>query len=305
MNCLLCGSDYLHLVTSELRNGPGEVLRCTGCELEMLNGPTVDYETPKYYRGTHGPILGKLSTAQEIFEAYRPHQDHRIFILKSLLTDKTRLLEVGCSAGQFLDAVKEHVGKAVGVEPDPEAAECAAKTGCSVYRNLSELPKGRYDVICLFQVVEHMADPLEGLEALTPYLADGGTICVEVPSLTDPLLTVYENEAYKRFYYHEAHAFYFSPKSLGLLMEKVGFKGDLYGVQDYTFLNHLHWQMTNSPQPSCADGLIPKWPAGELPEFGKLLDVFAFEVDRRYKALLAQAGATENVTFIGKRNGDK
>jgi SAM-dependent methyltransferase len=300
VNCLLCGSDYLHIVTDQLRNGPGEVLRCADCDLEMLNAPVVDYEAE--YRDTHGPVLGERPDAADIFNAYRPYQDQRVALLEAELGPDATLLEVGCSAGQFLDAVKDRVGKATGVEPDPLAAKHAATTtGCSVYPNLQALPKGRYDIICLFQVVEHMGNPLEELAAVTRYLADGGTLCVEVPSLTDPLLTLYDNAAYRRFFYHEAHGFYFSPKSLRALMKQLGFTGLVYGVQDYTFLNHLHWQYANKPQPDCHAGLKAEWPAGPLPEYGNLLDRFAFEVDRRYKMALIQAGCTENIAFLGTR----
>lgn len=301
MNCLLCGSDYLLTVTTELRNGPGEVLRCGDCDLEMLNGKMVDYTQD--YRATHGPILGKRSSPAELFAAYRPHQGLRVELLKPHLKPETRLLELGCSAGQFLDAVKPHVGSAAGIEVDPEVAAFAAgRTGCSVYQKPDQLPKGRFDVLCAFQVVEHLTDPLKELGALIDRLEPDGVLCIEVPSLHDPLLTVYRNAAYRRFYYHEAHRWYFSPKSLRALGEKLGFHGNLYGVQDYTFLNHLHWAYANAPQASCADGLEPMWPA-QLPDedMQAVLTAFTQEVDRRYKMLLGQVGQTENITFIGRR----
>lgn len=299
MNCLLCGSDYLLTVTTELRNGLGEILRCGDCELEMLNGAPVDYT--KDYRATHGPVLGQRSTPEEIFAAYRPHQGLRLELLKPHLTDKMRLLELGCSAGQFLDAVKPLVRSAAGIELDPAAAQYAREhTECSVYEKVSEIPKGEINLLCAFQVIEHLTDPLKELAPFIERLAPDGVLCVEVPSLHDPLLTIYKNEAYKRFYYHEAHRWYFSPKSLNALCEKLGFKGDIYGIQDYTFLNHLHWAFAGTPQPTSADGLDAKWPA-TLPQMQEVLDAFALEVDRRYKTLLAQVGQTENITFIGKR----
>lgn len=300
MKCLLCGSDYLLTVTTELRNGPGDVLRCGACDLEMLNGaPAVDYA--QAYRDGHGPVLGQRNTPVELFTAYRPHQEHRVALLKPLFTKTTRVLEIGCSAGQFLDTVKPHVKEAVGIEVDPGAAAYAQeRTGCSVYAKLSELPKGTFGLLCYFQVVEHLTNPLEEIRAALPYLAPEGVLCIEVPSLRDPLLTVYQNAAYRTFYYHEAHRFYFSPKSLRLLIEQLGFTGDVYGVQDYTFLNHLHWAFTGKPQASCEEGLVAKWPA-HPPQLPEVLDDFAVAVDQRYKTYLAQIGCTENITFVGRR----
>lgn len=298
--CPLCASTYLLTVTTELRGGtPGTVVSCAPCELQMLVGPPVDYT--KDYRATHGPVLGQRSTPEEIFAAYRPHQGLRLELLKPHLTDTTRLLELGCSAGHFLDAVKPLVASAMGVELDPAAAQYAReRTGCSVYETPAHLPKGAFDVLCAFQVVEHLTDPLKDLAPFIDRLAPDGILCLEVPSLHDPLLTIYQSEAYKRFFYHEAHRWYFSPKSLNALCEKLGFKGDIYGIQDYTFLNHLHWAFAGTPQPTSADGLDAKWPA-TLPQMQEVLDAFAAEVDRRYKTLLAQVGTTENISFVGKR----
>lgn len=299
MKCLLCGSDYLLTVTTELRNGPGEVLRCGACDLEMLRASEVNYASD--YRANHGPVLGQRSTPAELFDAYHPHQAHRVALLKPLFTEATRVLEIGCSAGQFLDAVTPHVKEAVGVELDPEAAAYAReRTGCSVYARLSDLPKGTFGLLCYFQVVEHLTNPLEEIRAALPFLAPEGVVCIEVPNLKDPLLTVYQNAAYKRFYYHEAHRFYFSPRSLRLLTEQLGFTGDIYGVQDYTFLNHLHWAFTGRPQATCQEGLTAKWPATP-PQLPEVLDDFAIAVDQRYKTYLAQIGCTENITFVGKR----
>ena len=301
MTCPLCGGADLPVIRTELRNGPGTVRRCEGCDLEMLDGPPVDY-TDGSYRATHGPVLGMRSTPAELYAAYRPHQDHRVAILQPHLGPAVKLLEAGCSVGAFLDAVKPHVHGAVGIEPDAEAAAFAmAQTRCAVVPRAADLPLGAFDVLALFQVVEHLVDPLAELGALVAHLAPAGVLCIEVPSLRDPLLTVYDNAAYRRFYYHEAHRFYFSPRSLRALVAKLGFAGDVYGVQDYTFLNHLHWAFTNRPQPTAGDGLVAKWPAGPLPHLGPVLDSFAVEVDRRYKGALGQAGCTENICFVGKR----
>ena len=295
MNCLLCGTDDLQLVTKELRNGPGEVYRCSECDLEMLSGAEVDYV--KDYRETHGPILGKRSTPAELYDQYSPFQDRRLALLADHVGLESRVLEVGCSAGYFLEALKRHVREVVGIEPDPEVGAWAReKTGCSVFKKLTELPMGRFDAICLFQVVEHMTDPLGELKVILESLKPEGTLCIEVPSLWDPMLTVYDNEAYRKFFYHEAHRFYFSPKSLQALVEQLGLAGVIIGAQDYTFLNHLHWQFTNKPQPTAKDGMQAHWPSGFL-----TLTELAAQIDRRYKEFLIHQGFTENVVFVGQR----
>jgi 2-polyprenyl-3-methyl-5-hydroxy-6-metoxy-1,4-benzoquinol methylase len=95
------------------------------------------------------------------------------------------LLDVGCGEGTFLAAASSRYD-VYGVEPDPEAAGRARTllperitTG-----TLSDLPSEppNYDVITLFEVLEHVADPLETLVACRKLLGPGGVIVISVPN---------------------------------------------------------------------------------------------------------------------------
>ncbi len=303
MNCLLCDSDELSLLTEELRHGPGRVHYCSTCALGMLDPSScelVDYEHT--YRDRHGPILGKRSSAAELFDAYRPYQHNRIQALLRHLGSDARVLEVGCSAGYFLDAIRGAVKEVVGVECNMEAAERARLTGCEVYPQVGDV-LGKFDLICLFQTVEHMTDPLTELTHITQRLAPDGLLCIEVPNLNDPLLALYHNAAYRKFFFHEAHLWYFSAISLRLLMRRLGLKGTMHFTQDYSFLNHLNWHFHNEPQATCHSGLgTPRLFLRDPPTPAELaLMEWAKTANALYKGILAQFGYTENIMFIGKR----
>jgi SAM-dependent methyltransferase len=202
--------------------------------------------------------------------------------------------------------VRGLVGEVVGIDYDSEAAAFAArKCGCTTYSGeLSEsgLPEHSFDVICAMQVMEHVVDPIAFARMLAKYLAPGGIVYVEVPNLADPLLSLYAEPSYRPFYFHEAHVFYMSARALATIMLRAGFSGELHFLQEYNFLNHLHWVTRHGPQPSCHPGLqAPTVPTSEMlpEETRRQFEGWLKRTDREYKAFLVDHGLTDNVAFIG------
>lgn len=312
--CRLCGAGALEVLSERLRNGPGNVWYCPVCELGMLDHDADGSSLAAYYDGEYRKTFtarpGKPSDAAKDFADYKDFQSSRLELLRPHLNKKTRLLEIGCSAGMFLHHAAPLVREAVGIDFDSAGAKHAAKvSGARTFTvPLPEtgLPEKSFDLVCLFQTLEHLPDPLSTLREVRRWLADDGRICVEVPNLADPLRILFRAPAYEAFYYHKAHLFYFSAKSLALLMEKAGFEGAVSFSQDYNFLNHLHWHHRQAPQPDNRAGLGPaRLPlAPGVPKaLGDALAHWAEGSDRAYKAVLAEHGVTANMTFLGKKAG--
>lgn len=96
------------------------------------------------------------------------------------------VLDVGCGAGRFLELVRSRGAKGVGIETAPSARAQAISRGFDVYDvNVAEdsATVGRdFDVVCAFQVLEHVPDPVAFAEALVACTRAGGTIVVAVPN---------------------------------------------------------------------------------------------------------------------------
>ncbi len=310
--CPLCAQPAGRVLAHELRYGEGAVWLCEPCELGVLaEAPHDRTSSTEYYDGAyrrrHGPRLDQPAGPAELFDAYVDFQEARIARLRPYLSG-ARLLEVGCAAGYFLANVKPLVQEAVGVDLDSTAVAFAAeKTGCRVLCGPLEdtpLELGSFDVVCAFQTLEHVDDPLVFLRSLARYAKPDGLVCVEVPNLCDPLLTLYDVPAYRRFYFHAAHRHYFSAASLQRAARQAGLRGIVHPTQDYNFFNHLHWRFLNGPQESCRPGLSPvQWPMrNDAPiDLRVELTAWAQRADREYKAILARHGHTENLLFLGSR----
>lgn len=103
-----------------------------------------------------------------------------------------RLLDIGCGAGSTTAWIREHheVAWAGGVEFDAGAAERAAPrfeqlwTGMVEQTNLEDaIPAGSLDLVLCLDVLEHLADPWNVVERLSPLIAPGGRLIVSVPNI--------------------------------------------------------------------------------------------------------------------------
>lgn len=97
-----------------------------------------------------------------------------------------RLLEVGCGNGHFLDRLSHLNVNALGIELNDEAVKVAQSMGRNVIKkDLSALAleeKQAYDIVCSFQVLEHVTDPRSFLESSIELLKPNGKLIIAVPN---------------------------------------------------------------------------------------------------------------------------
>lgn len=101
------------------------------------------------------------------------------------LPAEPRILDAGCGTGGNLSRY-EHLGRATGVDPSPEAVRFCEERGlASVHRaGLEELPfeAGSFDLIAATDVLEHIADEGRALAELRRVAAPGGALLLTVPA---------------------------------------------------------------------------------------------------------------------------
>lgn len=108
-------------------------------------------------------------------------------ILRLGLPSSARVLEVGCGTGGNLPMLARF-GSVDAMEMDAYAAGVARESGCADVRE-GWLPDAipfdacpKYDLVCLFDVLEHCADDRAALASLAPLLARGANVLVTVPA---------------------------------------------------------------------------------------------------------------------------
>jgi len=94
-----------------------------------------------------------------------------------------RVLEIGCGAGFFVEALLELGIEAEGVDPGPQAKR-AAERGLPIHPIwLEELePTDLYDGIAMFELLEHLPDPMDALDWSRRWTRKGATLAFSTPS---------------------------------------------------------------------------------------------------------------------------
>jgi len=97
-----------------------------------------------------------------------------------------RVLEVGCGRGHFLTQLKKRGVEGIGLELNKEAIDYAAKNGITVLDKLieeySEEEPKKFDVVCAFQLLEHISDIDSFLTHCIRLLKPNGLLIFAVPN---------------------------------------------------------------------------------------------------------------------------
>ena len=101
------------------------------------------------------------------------------------------LLDVGCGTGDFLVSMREAGWAVSGTELSKDATRLCEDRGLQVTRSelqtyaaaaIRSEPQGNIDIVTLFNVLEHVVDPIGDLQAAHQLLRPGGCLVVQVPN---------------------------------------------------------------------------------------------------------------------------
>ena len=178
--CRLCG----HQTTPHLVDARGyDLHRCTHCDfVQVWPQPTLE-ELDKIYQEAY---FGHNKYRDEA--TLRAENERRLQLVRDHTPDGD-LLEVGCGDGSFAEIAKAHYTvsgfdlSAAGVEKaqarNPDLRE---RLWVDTLETLTLAPNS-YDVICLWDVIEHIWDPAPGMEKLWNGLKPGGLLVISTPNI--------------------------------------------------------------------------------------------------------------------------
>ncbi|MCF7835519.1 MAG: class I SAM-dependent methyltransferase [Candidatus Marinimicrobia bacterium] len=311
--CILCCYQKHEIIRDTLRGDiKRKVLKCKNCGfvfLEETDRDLVSYYSQSDYRDQHTSSLDSSFDCQKMFDTHLPFQEKIISHINHIVRPDMSVLDVGCSVGYFLSALKDKIGERVGIELGSKEVSFVEKNlDFKVYSRPIEdldIPEAPFDLITSFWVLEHVDNPIMFLQKIKENLSPYGYVFLKVPNVKDALLSVYNSVGYSDFYFRDPHLWYFSCETLGLLLRQVGFTGVLKTVQSYNFLNHMHWKLTGTPQNDFMSGntkpALVDDESGGL-EISKELNRFIQKADREYRSILEKHNLGEDIIFIGQKD---
>jgi 2-polyprenyl-3-methyl-5-hydroxy-6-metoxy-1,4-benzoquinol methylase len=138
-----------------------------------------------------------------------------------------RIVDIGCSRGQFVDFAAQAGFVAEGVEPAQDIAAAARAAGLNVRTGLLEdqhYADATFDAASLFEVVEHLREPLPLLQECRRILKPGGILVVSTGNAAS--WTVSAMGARWDYFHIEkdgGHVSFFNPRSMTTLATVCGF----------------------------------------------------------------------------------
>ena len=137
-----------------------------------------------YYTDEKPEFLSHAGEDQEWAELV---QRDRLAIFEDLLPPERRsLLDIGSGPGFLLRTAKDRGWQVLGIEPSRQAAAHARSLGVQIVEEFFNAETastlGRFDVVHLNNVLEHVPNPIEILTLARSVLTPGGVLCINVPN---------------------------------------------------------------------------------------------------------------------------
>ena len=166
--------------------------------------------------------------------------DEKLDILEKHVSSKSRkILDIGSGPGFFLRRARQRRWQVLGIEPSPIACNYSKKhnipTIQKFFYEVDIKQIGKFDAIHIFDVLEHVNDPISILKKSYSLLKRGGIIVVEVPNDFNPLQKLVQKKLKKKEYWVTlsptsenpstlVHLNYFDFSSISNLLKRTGFK---------------------------------------------------------------------------------
>ena len=162
------------------------IVECAVCHMRYVSPmPTAEeltahYQKAEYFAGEEQQ--GYLSYA-DMQKALLPHFRRRLQIIETRCPPRGRILDFGCAAGFFLQVAQQHGWHISGVELSQEMARRAEELlRAPIYTSLAAVPDRDFDAITLWEVIEHVPDPIDTLRQLIDRLKPGGVLMLSTPN---------------------------------------------------------------------------------------------------------------------------
>jgi SAM-dependent methyltransferase len=220
--CNLCGARDAALLSARDRRGrPLRTVICRRCGLCWTDPLPSAAELERYYREEYRLDYQGAFTPRRthIYRAGRNALD-RWRQLRPWLSPGARVLDVGAGGAELVYLLARLGYRAAGVEPNRGYAEYAvAQYGIDLRVGLwqeMDFQADSFDLVTMYHVLEHTADPRGALARIRRWLAPKGALAVEVPNVE----AVCGAPGHR---FHRAHLFSFNPPALDALGRAAGF----------------------------------------------------------------------------------
>lgn len=238
--CPTCGSSE---AAHELDKDHLQLVRCLGCDLVYVT-PTFDeahyrevYASPEYQE-----IVRDLGIGSHDYRVARFGRE-RVGLMRPYLdAARPRYLDVGCSTGFVVEAAREAGWEAIGIDLNPSAVAFGAARGLDLRTAALEdvqFDPESFDAVSLFDVLEHLFDPVRTLAQCIRLLRPGGIVFLYVPNYDSASRLLMGSDAH--FIWPTHHLNYYTPATARDLLARQGLETVYLATEGLDIADYL-WQ---------------------------------------------------------------
>lgn len=227
MACLICKGKNLDFL---FKKKDFLVVRCWDCGLVQLDNIANIFNIDNYQYYKNRVILAEKKHCN-------PYNMKRYINLLNKLEryrQTNALLDIGCGEGDFLSVAKRMNWQANGLEIAPYAIQICKKLNLDVEEGdllKLDLKVNYYDIVTMFEVLEHFMQPKEYLQKANYILRKRGLLIITTPNF-NCLTRIISQEKWRLF--GKEHLSYFTPHYIKKLLKDTNFKIIEFVVKDIT-----------------------------------------------------------------------
>ncbi|MCU0574528.1 MAG: class I SAM-dependent methyltransferase [Syntrophobacteraceae bacterium] len=214
MRCIVCGNlERFHRYLGATRRHPS-YWRCGDCNLVFAHPiPDITYDHYPFSPLDPAEVESRFANYEFRYRGFEPW----------LPRSGAHLLDVGAYTGLFLHFLSSKGIHAVGIEPCADAAAYGRQHfGVEILPVAYEHyePDRTFDAVTMFNVFEHVRDPLWVLERTRSLLSPGGLFVMEIPYIHHRLCK-WSSGLWHHF--EMWHNWFYDPFSIEMFLDKNGF----------------------------------------------------------------------------------
>ncbi|MBW2982348.1 class I SAM-dependent methyltransferase [Candidatus Woesearchaeota archaeon] len=236
INCNLCGNNNFSIIfeaqpekekqfdLSEKYRSSGDeslfeqVVKCNNCGLVYINPRNKPEDILEgYSEGTDAAHVSQSEGREKTFKK-------TLKLINKYTKSKNRLVDIGTAGGCFLKVAKDDGWGVHGVEPNKWLCDWGKKNYDIEIKQgdifSAEYSAEIFDVVTLWDVIEHTTDPKAVLKECKRILNPGGIIVVNIPDISSWLVRAMGR---KWPFWSSVHLYYFTKKTMIKMLEELGF----------------------------------------------------------------------------------
>ncbi len=215
--CRLCGAQTLSFLYSVNQCA---IERCSACGFVQVKDTPAD----EAFATQYAPSYFERGKYQDRLAQEKEYQKRVALLVAAGLPEGARVLDAGCATGDFIEYVGDRYDM-WGLDISDHAIEIAKQKNPHRSAQLfagtvedSNFQPGSFDAIVMWDVVEHIRNPVEACRHLVKFLRPGGLLFLSTPDIGAPTARVMQR--YWAFMTPPEHLGFFNHRSLTRLLEK-------------------------------------------------------------------------------------